>query len=63
MTTVGVQAGKDAKLRVLDLTDLSGRSGIGHTGGELQLLDVPQGGRVLTQPATWTDAHSGGRCW
>jgi hypothetical protein len=57
---VGVQAGKDAKLRLLNVANLSGRSGIGHTGGELQILDVPQGGQVLTQPATWTDSSGTG---
>ena len=58
---IGVQAGKDAQLRLLNLANLSGRSGIGHTGGEVQILGVPQGGGVLTQPVSWTD--SSGTRW
>ena len=57
---LGVQSGKDAKLRLLNLGDLSGRSGPGHTGGALQVIDVPQGGRVLTQPTTWTNPNDHG---
>lgn len=52
---VGVQCGKDGKLRLLDLDNLSRRGGPGHVGGELRLLDVPQGGQVLTQPAVWVN--------
>lgn len=52
---IAVQAGKDAKLRLINLTDMSGKGGTGHTGGELALLDVPQGGEVLTQPAVWVN--------
>jgi outer membrane protein assembly factor BamB len=53
---VGVQSGKDAKLRLLNLDNLSGKGGPGHTGGELQILAVPQGGEVLTAIAIWVDA-------
>ena len=60
LRTLGVQSGKDAKLRLLNLADLSGRGGPGHTGGSLQVVDVPQGGRVLTQPSTWTNPSDGG---
>jgi len=52
---LGVQGGKDGMLRLLDLADLSGQSGPGHLGGELQKLPVPQGGAVLTAPAVWVD--------
>ncbi|GAA1442477.1 cell wall-binding repeat-containing protein [Leifsonia poae] len=55
---LGVQGGKDAKLRLLDLSDLSSQGGPGHLGGELQLIAVPQGGQVLTQPAAWVDPAS-----
>ena len=49
-----MQGGKDAKLRLLNLDDLSGQGGPGHTGGEIgPLVDVPQGGQVLTAPAVW----------
>lgn len=68
---VGLQVGKDAVLRVLDLDDLSG-SGIVfadgfdgtrravHVGGELQALAVPQGGGGMReQPAVWTNGGDG----
>ncbi|HEY2514661.1 MAG TPA: PQQ-binding-like beta-propeller repeat protein [Polyangiaceae bacterium] len=48
---LAVQSGKDGKLRLLNLDDLSGKGGPGHTGGELQLLAVPQGSEVLTSIA------------
>jgi hypothetical protein len=50
---MAVQSGKDAVIRLLDRDDLSGQGAPGHTGGELQILAVPQGGGVLTQPAVW----------
>lgn len=50
---LGVQSGKDWMIRLLDLEDLSGRGGPRFIGGELQLLQVPQGGEVHTRPATW----------
>jgi outer membrane protein assembly factor BamB len=56
---LAVQGGKDAKLRLLDLDNLSGRGQPGQVGGELQLLPVPQGGEVLTAPAVWTDPATG----
>ena len=49
-----MQGGKDAKLRLLNLANLSGQGGPGHTGGEIgAIVSVPQGGVVLTQPAVW----------
>lgn len=57
---LAVQGGKDAKLRLLNLDDLSGQGGPGHTGGEVgAIIDVPQGGQVLTAPAVWTDPADG----
>jgi PQQ-like domain len=56
---LGVQSGKDAELRLLNLANLSGSGGPGHTGGELQLIGVPQGGEVLTQPAVWVNPVDG----
>lgn len=53
---LAVQAGKDAKLRLLNRDDLSGQGGPGHMGGEIgAIIDVPQGGQVLTAPAVWID--------
>ncbi len=53
---LAVQGGKDMKLRLVSLADLSGHRGPGHTGGEIgKLIDVPQGGMVFTQPAVWVN--------
>jgi outer membrane protein assembly factor BamB len=50
---LGVQSGKDAQIRLLDLDDLSGQGGPRHVGGEIELVGVPQAGEVHTQPVTW----------
>ena len=53
---LAVQGGKDQLLRLVDLGNLSGQSGPGHTGGEIgSTIPVPQGGQVLTQPAVWVN--------
>ena len=52
---LAVQGGKDAILRLLNLDDLSGRGEVGHTGGEVSTVRVPQGGPVLSQPAVWVN--------
>ena len=53
---LAVQSGKDAKLRLLNLADLSGAGGPGHLGGEKgAIINVPQGGAVRTQPAVWVN--------
>ena len=59
VTDLGVQGGKGATLYLLNLADLSGQGGPGHTGGELQDLPVPQGGQVLSAPAVWTNPADG----
>jgi hypothetical protein len=56
---LAVQGGKDAMLRLLDLDDLSGQGGPGHTGGQLFTVAVPQGGIVLTAPAVWVNPADG----
>ena len=57
---LAVQAGKDAKLRLVDLANLSGAGGPGHTAGEVgAVVNLPQGGGVLTQPAVWVDPADG----
>jgi outer membrane protein assembly factor BamB len=56
---LAVQAGKDGKLRLINLDDMSGAGGTGHVGGELQIVTVPQGGEVLPQPATWRNPADG----
>ncbi len=57
---LAVQGGKDQLLRLLNLDNLSGQGGPGHTGGEIGApISVPQGGMVLTQPAVWINPADG----
>jgi hypothetical protein len=58
---LGVQGGKDQLLRLINIANLSGLGGPGHTGGELQTVGAPGGNEVLTAPTVWTDA--GGQRW
>ncbi len=54
--SLAVQGGKDMKLRLVNLADLSGKGGPGHEGGEIgKIIDVPEGGMVFTQPAVWVN--------
>ena len=51
---LAMQSGKDAKLRLINLANLNGSGAPGPLGGEVAtIIDVPQGGVVLTQPAVW----------
>ncbi len=59
VANIGVQGGKEGHLYVLNLDDLSGQGGPGHTGGELQNLAVPNGGVILPAPAVWTNPADG----
>jgi hypothetical protein len=56
---LAVQSGKDSMLRLIDLTNMSGQGGPGHTGGELQLMAVPQGNLVFTPPVVWINPADG----
>jgi hypothetical protein len=56
---LAVQGGKDGILRLLNLDNLSGQAGTGHTGGEISTTRVPQGGLVLPQPAVWVNPGDG----
>jgi hypothetical protein len=57
---LAVQGGKDATLRLLNLQDLSGHSSPGNVGGEVgAIINVPQGGVVLSQPAVWVNPADG----
>ena len=51
---IGVQAGKDSYLRLIDLDDMSGMGAPGNVGGELFIGSVAQGNMVITQPLVWT---------
>jgi IPT/TIG domain-containing protein/putative pyrroloquinoline-quinone binding quinoprotein len=52
---LAVQGGKDGKLRLINLENLSGMGGPGNVGGQVQTLNVPQGCVVLTAPAVWVN--------
>ena len=57
---LGVISGKDAKLRLLDLANLSGNGGPGFVGGEVAFpTNLAQGGGVLSQPAVWINPADG----
>src|SRR5262249_36186797 len=60
---LGIQSQKASslgvKVRLLNLSNLSGSGAPGHVGGEIQKVDVPQGGGVLTAPAVWTNPSDG----
>ena len=59
---LGVQGGKDAKLRFLDMSNLGGHSSAGFTGHEIGTVTaVPQGSLVLCDPVVWTDPA--GKTW
>jgi hypothetical protein len=59
LTQLAVQGGKDAKLRLLNLANLSGQGMPGKTNGEVQVMGLPQGGEILTQPAVWSNPADG----
>jgi hypothetical protein len=56
---LGVQPGKDKKIRLLNLADLSGKGGPGNLGGELQLFSFPQMSLMRASGAVWTDPADG----
>jgi hypothetical protein len=59
---LGMQAGKDGKLRLINLSNMSGAGAPAHVGGEIHSIDVPQGGiNMREQPATWVDGS--GTSW
>ncbi|HEV3357994.1 MAG TPA: PQQ-binding-like beta-propeller repeat protein [Pseudonocardiaceae bacterium] len=56
---LGVNPGKDAKIRLLNLADLSGKGGPGNLGGELSLYSLPQMSEMRASGAVWTDPATG----
>jgi outer membrane protein assembly factor BamB len=56
---LGVQPGKDSKIRLLNLADLSGKGAAGNTGGELQLYSFGDMGNMRSQGAVWTNPADG----
>ena len=56
---LGVQGGKDYKLRLLNLEDLSGQHGPAHVGGELSIVAISISETVTPQLVVWTDPTDG----
>ena len=52
---LALQAGKDNKLRLLNLDNLSGQGGPGHVGGEVYSLALPQLGSVTAGMPVWSN--------
>jgi outer membrane protein assembly factor BamB len=52
---MGLQAGKDQTLRLLNRRDFSGKGHPGVIAGELQIYPLNQGGNVYSQPLAWID--------
>jgi hypothetical protein len=49
----------ESQVRLVNLDNLSGQGGPGHVGGELEKINVPQGGEVLTALAIWVNPADG----
>jgi len=61
---MGVQTGKDSKLHLIDLDDMSGMGAPGGVGGELEIIDVPISEFWMkTQSIVWIDTHGDGAAW
>jgi hypothetical protein len=53
---MAVQGGKDSRLHLINLDNMSGQNQVGQTDGDLFLMDVPQGySPIFTQPAVWVN--------
>jgi outer membrane protein assembly factor BamB len=61
---IGVQTGKDSKLHLIDLDDMSGMGAPGGVGGEIEVIDVPISEFWMkTQSVVWVDTHGDGAAW
>jgi outer membrane protein assembly factor BamB len=53
---LGVQSGKDKKLRLINLANLNGHNRPGITGGEIgKVIEIPSDEMVFTAPAVWVN--------
>jgi len=52
---MGLQAGKDQQLRLLNRRDFSGKGHTGAVAGEIQIFPLNQGGNVYSEPLAWVD--------
>lgn len=54
--SLGFQIGKDAQMRLIDLSNLSGHHAPGFTGGEVvPPINLPGAGGLLTAPVVWVN--------
>jgi outer membrane protein assembly factor BamB len=56
---LGVNPGKDANIRLIDLADMSGQGGPGHLGGAISTYAFPAASEMRSQGAVWTDPANG----
>lgn len=56
---LGIQGGKNRRLMLVNLANLSGAGGPNHTGGELQALPVPDLNMMRAASALWVDPTDG----
>ncbi len=61
---IGVETGKDSRLHLINLDDMSGTGAPGSVGGAIAVIDVPLSEFWMkTQTATWVDTAGDGATW
>jgi hypothetical protein len=61
---IGVETGKDSRLHLINLDDMSGNGAPGNVGGAIDVIDVPLSEFWMkTQTATWVDTAGDGASW
>jgi outer membrane protein assembly factor BamB len=61
---VGVETGKDSRLHLINLDDMSGTGAPGSVGGAIEVIDVPLSEFWMkTQTAVWVDTEGDGATW
>ncbi len=61
---IGVETGKDSRLHLINLDDMSGTGSPGPLGGAIEVIDVPVSEFWMkTQTATWVDTAGDGATW
>jgi len=61
---IGVETGKDSRLHLINLDDMSGNGAPGNVGGAIEVIDVPLSEFWMkTQTATWVDTAGDGATW
>lgn len=61
---VGVETGKDSKLHLINLDDMSGTGAPGSVGGEIEVIPVPVSEFWMkTNTSAWVDTQGDGATW